>query len=484
MQKNNWFEIDKKGLQQVQSEKDKFFIIKELVSNSFDENISNCNLNIGKTTQHKSYINCIDNSKDGFRDLKDSYTMFAPSYKKGIVEKRGRFNVGEKFALAMFKYAFIKSTTGSVKFLDDGSRKRSSIRTIEGTEFYGELNLTWSEISELSEKAKTIIPPMFVNYSVNGHRVRRPDDFKIFTENLPTVVTDDEGNLVRSSRLTNIELFKTDKHFIYEMGIPVVETDIGFSINVDQKIPLNKDRDNVSPSYLKKLKTYVLNHTSSDLTDEQAKSAWVTEALENADVDAVKDVVESRYGEDAVVFDMSDHEANKKAFADDVNVITGGSFNSRVWDNIKRTREEYKDFARPSGSIGKYASPNFDGEIPAKVLDKSKVTKEMKQVVSLYKRLHKKLFGVELNVTIYNEFGLGGNRLMATYCGGTNGSDLEFYYKTLGKKWFDLKTNKVEIIDLMIHEFGHWYSGDHLSEKYYDGLTRIGAKLYCGVNNG
>ena len=42
MQKNNWFEVDKKGLQQVQSEKDKFFIIKELVSNSFDEDISLC----------------------------------------------------------------------------------------------------------------------------------------------------------------------------------------------------------------------------------------------------------------------------------------------------------------------------------------------------------------------------------------------------------------------------------------------------------
>ena len=48
MQKNNWFEIDKKGLQQVQSEKDKFFIIKELVSNSFDEDISICDLNIKK----------------------------------------------------------------------------------------------------------------------------------------------------------------------------------------------------------------------------------------------------------------------------------------------------------------------------------------------------------------------------------------------------------------------------------------------------
>ena len=483
MQKNNWFEVDKKGLQQVQSEKDKFFIIKELVSNSFDEDISLCELNITRLDS-VSNITVYDNSKDGFKDLKDSYTMFAPSYKKGLVTKRGRFNVGEKFALAMFQVAKITSTTGSIIFKKDGTRTKSSTKTSEGTTFYGQLKLNAFEKNDLIEKSNLIIPPKDVEFNVNGLPVKRPDVYKSFTENLPTVVSDDEGNLVRSSRNTNIELFKTDKHFIYEMGIPVVETDIGFSINVDQKIPLNKDRDNVSPSYLKKLKTYVLNHTSSDLTDEQAKSAWVTEALENADVDAVKDVVESRYGEDAVVFDMSDHEANKKAFADDVNVITGGSFNSRVWDNIKRTREEYKDFARPSGSIGKYASPNLDGEIPAKVLDKSKVTKEMKQVVSLYKRLHKKLFGVELNVTLYDEFGLGGNRLSATYRGGTYGSDLNFFYKTLGKNWFDLKTNKVAIIDLMIHEFGHWYSSDHLSEKYYDGLTRICAKLYCGVNNG
>lgn len=464
MQKNNWFEIDKKGLQQVQSEKDKFFIIKELVSNSFDEDITVCKFWVHKNTQHKSYISCLDNSKDGFRDLKDSYTMFAPSYKKGIVEKRGRFNVGEKFALAMFKYAHIKSTTGSVKFLDDGSRKRSSIRTVEGTEFYGELKLSWDEIIELKDKARTIIPPLGVKYSVNNEIINRPHTYKSFTENLPTVVSDDEGNLVRSSRNTNIELFKTDKHFIYEMGIPVVETDIGFSINVDQKIPLNKDRDNVSPSYLKKLKTYVLNHTSSELTEEQSKSSWVTEALEDADVNAVKDVVESRYGEDAVVFDMSDSEANKKAFADDVNVITGGSFNSKVWDNIKRAREEHQDFARPSGSVGKYASPTLTGG----ATEISEYTDGMKEVIDYAKELHLYLFNSSCSVSIHN-----GNGALATYGRG----NLQFSYKMLGKKWFDLANNKQRILELIIHEFGHWYSGDHLSERYYDGLCEIGAKL-------
>ena len=464
MQKNNWFEIDKKGLQQVQSEKDKFFIIKELVSNSFDEDITLCKLDIGKTTSYQSYIDCLDNSKDGFKNLKDSYTMFAPSYKKGIVEKRGRFNVGEKFALAMFDVANIRSTTGSVIFAKDGSRNKTKVKTELGTIFYGELKLTYEEIADLTDKAKMIIPPMGVEYLVNGDFVSRPETYKSFTENLPTVVSDDEGNLVRSSRNTNIELFKTDKHFIYEMGIPVVETDIGFSINVDQKIPLNKDRDNVSPSYLKKLKTYVLNHTSSELTKEQSKSSWVTEALEDANVDAVKDVVESRFGEDAVVFDMSDSEANKKAFADNVNVITGGSFNSKVWDNIKTAREEHKDFARPSGSVGKYASPKITGG--AKEIDT--YTDGMKEVIAYAKELHLYLFNSSCSVSIHD-----GNGALATYGRG----DLQFSYKMLGKKWFDLANNKQRILELIIHEFGHWYSGDHLSERYYDGLCEIGAKL-------
>lgn len=478
--KNNWFEIDKKGLQQIQNDKNKFFIIKELVSNSFDEDINRCVLTLDFDKDKELFVNVLDDSKDGFKDLKDSYTMFAPSYKKGIATKRGRFNVGEKFALSMFRTACITSTTGRVTFLEDGTRKKTYTKIDKGTLFMGKLpKINKSQYEDLINQSQNIIPPKDVEFLVNGKVIDRLPTYKSFIEELPSITKDDEGNLVKTKRKTEIELFKTDVHFIYEMGIPVVSTDIGFSINVNQKIPLSKDRDNVSPSYLKKLKTYILNHTSSDLSEEETKSSWVQEALENADTHAVKNVIDVRYGDDAVVFDVTDHEANKKAFADDKNVITGGSFNSQVWDNIRKTRDDYEDFAKPSGSIGKYASPNMSGTRPAELLDKSKITKEMKQVISLAKKLHKQLFNQELNVEIFNEKGLGGNRLLATYCKGYSGSDLSFYYKTLGKDWFNLQNNKVKIIELIIHEFGHFYSGDHLSERYYDGLCEIGAKLYC-----
>tara|TARA_R110002051_G_scaffold325223_1_gene426420 strand:+ start:1292 stop:2734 length:1443 start_codon:yes stop_codon:yes gene_type:complete len=477
---NNWFAVDKTGLQKIQNEKNKFFIIKELVSNSFDEKITKCEVTIKKSSKHPNYIeiDVYDDSKEGFKDLNDSYTLFANSYKKGNFEQRGRFNIGEKFALSMFKSASITSTKGRVIFKDNGTRSKTNTKIPVGTLFSGLIKMNQTEMLELINQSKNIIPPKDVKFIMSHNDIDRPNVFKSFVEELPSITEDENGNLVRTKRKTNIELFKTENHFIYELGIPVVETDIGFSINVNQKIPLNKDRDNVSPSYLYKLKTYVLNHTAQELDDEEAKASWVSEALEEADTEAVVAIVESRHPE-GVTFDPNDHEANKKAFADGRDVVTGGTFNSKTWNNIRNARDEFPEFMKPSGSFGKYASPNMGGNVPAPLLDKSKITKEMKQVISLAKRLHMKLFKQELNVEIFDCKGLGGNSFLATYCKGTHGSDLSFYYRTLGKNWFDLKINKLEIMRLIIHEFGHWYSSDHLSREYYKGLCWIGAKLYC-----
>ena len=41
----------------------------------------------------------------------------------------------------------------------------------------------------------------------------------------------------------------------------------------------------------------------------------------------------------------------------------------------------------------------------------------------------------------------------------------------------DVAQRLEELNRLLIHEFGHHYSGNHLDSKYHDALCRLGAKL-------
>ena len=36
---SKWFDVSKSGLRKIQSEKNKFFILQELISNAFDEKV-------------------------------------------------------------------------------------------------------------------------------------------------------------------------------------------------------------------------------------------------------------------------------------------------------------------------------------------------------------------------------------------------------------------------------------------------------------
>ena len=477
---SKWFDVSKSGLKKIQSEKNKFFIVQELISNAFDEKVSSVDIELSplKNSRHWELM-VSDDSPDGFQDLSHAYTLFAESYKKGNVKQRGRFNLGEKLALAMFRSAKIKSTKGTVLFNEDGTRTSSSKKTDSGTKFIGEIKLTEVEANNLLRECSEIIVPKGVELNVMGiSRFYEPPKFT-FETSLPTIIADEEGNLKNSTQKTMVEIYpkSKDKGCIFELGIPIVDCDIDYDINVMQKVPLNKDRDNVLPSYRKKLCVEVLNRCYQDLSENQVKDSWVKEALESDDVssDATQDVLTKTHGEDAVVFDPTDPEANKKAFADEKNVIYSNNYNKNVWLNIRKVRENSGLF-KPSGSIGKYATPKSSGG--AEELPYEKWTDGMKKVSSYAKRLHTKLFNRPLEFIIHN-----GRGASACYVKGTSACQIQFFYKVLGKDWFDLENNKKRITRLIIHEFGHFYSSDHLSENYYDGLCDIGAEMYCGFPN-
>lgn len=54
---------------------------------------------------------------------------------------------------------------------------------------------------------------------------------------------------------------------LFEMGLPIVETTDKWHVSIGQKVPLTRDPNNVKPSFLKTVRTLVLNEMFDRLTE-------------------------------------------------------------------------------------------------------------------------------------------------------------------------------------------------------------------------
>jgi hypothetical protein len=56
---------------------------------------------------------------------------------------------------------------------------------------------------------------------------------------------------------------------------------------------------------------------------------------------------------------------------------------------------------------------------------------------------------------------------------------MRFNLSRLGHAFFDATDQKAaaRVLSLIVHEFGHNYESNHLSEAYYRALTDLGARL-------
>lgn len=464
--RKNWFETDKDGLAKLVADRPKSFIVYELLQNGWDEDgAARVDVTLEKLPgRPRAVLTVADDAPEGFKDLSHAFTMFATSYKKDDPNKRGRFNLGEKLVLALCDEARIETTTGTVVF-DANGRHRKRAKRAAGSVFTASLRMNQSEFKDACAAANKVIPPSGILSTFNGHVVKQREPLAVFEGTLPTVLADVDGTLRQTRRKTRIEVYEPWPHeeaTIYEMGIPVVGTGDCWHVNVQQKVPLNMDRDNVTPAYLRKLRTLVLNHMHEALDNADAASTWVHDAMGDKGItaDAVKGAFVKRFGENAVVYDPSDPEANNISTAEGRPVIYGGSLNKAAWQNVKKY-----EAALPAGKV----TPSDPGKTePAIVVPKADWSEGMVHVVAFAQRLARKLIGHDVAVKIIDNPNVAA---VASYGSGR----LMFNVGRLGRNWFD-RPVLANVVDLLIHEFGHEYEGNHLSSKYYDALTRLGAK--------
>jgi hypothetical protein len=238
-------------------------------------------------------------------------------------------------------------------------------------------------------------------------------------------------------------------------------------VDVAQKVPLNMDRDNVSPGYLQLVRTLVLNHTHSLINPEDASSAWVraANADDRCDSAAVERTMLLRFGEKRVSYDPADPEANKIATAAGYTVVTRGAMSAAEWRNVRRTVA-----IQPAGQVTPSPKPYSEGGRPEKVIPENERTAGMRRVTQFAHQLAMQLMGVSIAIQIVRE-------PQVFWAANYGGRSLCLNVGRLGNRWFDEFPSQLEpVIDLLIHEFGHEYESDHLSRGYYKALTLLAAR--------
>ncbi|MEM3116790.1 MAG: ATP-binding protein [Nitrososphaerales archaeon] len=462
-----WFDVDKEGLAKVLARRGKGFVVTELIQNAWDTSAKRVTVTLEPRGKGLARIVIEDDDPEGFRDLSHAYTLFAESIKKGDPEKRGRFNIGEKLVLALCEEAQILTTTGGVRF-DRGGRHVIKSKREQGSRFEALLRAGQEEILEIEKAVSSLIPPEGIETTFNGQLIQSRNPLVSFEAQLPAEIADSEGVLRRTVRKTTVRVFEPregEVASIYEMGIPVVETGDKWHYDVGQKVPLNVDRDNVAPSYLRALRTEVLNHLYAKIEEKDAAENWVREASgdRNASKEAVEQVIKLRFGDRSVVYDPTDPEGTKLAVSQGYTVIPPRALSKEEWENVRK-----HEVVLPAGRVTPSPKPFSKDGKPLRLVPVEKWTPGMARVAEYARRLAIELLGRDIVVRIASE-------IAWPYRAAYGEGELVFNAGRLGKSWFEGDLEKIN--ELLIHEFGHEYSSDHLSEQYHDALCKLGAKL-------
>jgi len=473
-----WIVANRAGLANTLSGLERKKLLEEVVQNAMDTNAKNIVVQLSKPSRGYSILTVEDDDPEGFVDMSLAYEMFADTPKRKDRQKRGRFTIGEKRVLAMSRFATIESTKGSVIFeLKNGKEERTLSRKKRevGTLATFDIKMSEEEFNDVCAAVDAIIPDPLVRLVFNGHVVDHRKPILEFKAKLQTEAADATGQMKRFTEETDVCLYeplKDETPMLYEMGIPVVETGDRWHVDVRQRVPLNSDRDNVPPSFLEAIRAFVLNHAHDMLTADEASESWVRlgAASDKIEKDAYNNIETKVHGEKKVIVDPNDPESAAQAAANGFTLIYGRTLTPGEFDNNRRFNT-----IPSSSSLFPTPRPYSENGPPVKIIPESEWTPGMRLVHQYSVALAKELMGKKLSVRFVNA---PNNNFGACYGkdSGPFGPQMDFNIGRLGRNWFkDGITVRVD--SLIIHEFGHQFGDNHLSEEYYEALSDLGAKL-------
>ena len=233
--------------------------------------------------------------------------MFVTGKKDGVTQ-RGRMGRGFKELLSIAACARVRSRGQGLVFTvgDGGARRvvhRQGLDWHDGFEAVMEIEHDEAG-QDLAGYFRSFLLPPGVTLTVNGtpvpaRPVHREVEARLTTERFA------KGRWEKPALATRVHLVPVregEQPLIHEMGIPVCEVEWSepYHCDVQQRVPMNPNRDAVMSGYPARLHRACLPALLPEMTTERALAAWVGEAAQSAGDAVQKAVVVKAFGEGVV----------------------------------------------------------------------------------------------------------------------------------------------------------------------------------------
>jgi hypothetical protein len=284
----NWFDIDCQGWKRMNAGRPAGHLIREAISNSFDEDsVTLINLDL-----KPGYIKIEDDGQRN-QDIQMLFTIFMTD-KKDSHLKRGRKGRGLKELLSVANQATIQTIGNTITFNEQGRTTTNNDKT-QGTIIEIHNNWTTKQIKEAIQYLNQIIAPVgktiHINTPQENWTLYHPHAHKVVEARLPTTIieNDIEKTLTEKTTICTYHLKDGEKTgWIYEMGIPIEKIPTDFHIDIQQRIPMNDNRDTIADEYKNTVYAAIINNTR--ITEDLIREKWFLQGISECQYQTIRDI--------------------------------------------------------------------------------------------------------------------------------------------------------------------------------------------------
>lgn len=307
-QSQGWLSISTEGFAAMNAARPPEHLVKELVQNALDSfpdgQPGRIQLRYGFLGEH-FHLSCSDNGS-GIEELADLRVVYL-THKTDSHLKRGRFGRGFKEALCIAEQARVASGHQQLEFLrvngERISRQAPLPVPVSGTQVHMQMPWAPEIAAQLDDYFSRFLVPTGVEFEVNGGRILPRPITHVITTNLSTEVYDPGSqSWKKPSRRTTVHLVPTaeqEKPTIYEMGIPVAVLDwsVPYHCDIQQRVPMNPNRDAVASGYPVKLHVACLPTLLGEMDSSTVKDDWVGTAGKRCDPAVQQQILARAFGD-------------------------------------------------------------------------------------------------------------------------------------------------------------------------------------------